>query len=151
MPFYEDQNRAQLRQMYIEAWQRHRDKLPLEPVQAQIASVIELHPEFHALLADPEAPNRDFPPELGQTNPFLHLGMHIAVREQIATDRPAGIKAAFEVLLRRAADAHDAEHHVAECLGECLWEAQRAGRPPDEQNYLSRVRRRARGKGWGKR
>jgi Domain of unknown function (DUF1841) len=141
MPFFENQSREQLRQMYLDAWQRRRDGLPLEPLQAQIAAVIDLHPEYHAMLQGPEAPARDYTPQAGESNPFLHMGLHLAVRDQLATDRPGGIRRAFETLAARAASSHDAEHQLIECLAETLWEAQRAARPPDEQAYLTRVAR----------
>ena len=66
------------------------------------------------------------------------MGLHLAVRDQIATDRPPGIRQAFDGLAQRMGSAHDAEHRIIECLAEALWEAQRAGRPPDEQAYLER-------------
>ena len=146
MPFFEDRSRGELRQMYIDAWQRHVQKLPLEPLQAQIVAIIELHPEYHALLADPEATLKDFPPELGETNPFLHLAMHMAVRDQTSTDRPAGIQRALESIARLVGSRHDAEHAVMECLAESIWESQRHGLPPNEHQYMACVRRRARGK-----
>jgi len=141
MPFFESQSREQLRHMYLEAWQRRRAGLPLEPLQAQIAAVIELHPEYHAALESSEVLARDYPPQHGQSNPFLHMGLHLAVRDQLATDRPAGIAALFDAVARRAGAAHPAEHQLIECLAETLWEAQRAGLPPDEQAYLARVTR----------
>jgi hypothetical protein len=141
MPFFENQSRDQLRQMYLDAWQRRCAGLPLEPLQAQIADVIELHPEYHAALANAAAVLRDYSPEQGESNPFLHLGFHLALRDQIATDRPAGIRRLFEAVAQRTGDAHGAEHQVMECLAEMLWEAQRAGRLPDEQDYLARVAR----------
>ncbi len=116
----------------------------MEPLEAQIADVIALHPEYHAPLEDPEgALDRDYTPEGGQSNPFLHMGLHLAIREQIGTDRPAGIRALFEKIARKLGTEHDAEHAIIECLAEALWEAQRAGRPPDEQAYLERVQRSA--------
>ncbi len=139
MPFFHDQSRDQLRQMYFDAWQRRRDGLPLEPLQAQIADVIELHPEYHAALANPDVLARDFTPQQGQTNPFLHMGLHLAVRDQLATDRPRGIRQALEAIAAHSGSLHDAEHRVIDCLAETLWEAQRAGLPPDEQAYLARV------------
>ena len=76
----------------------------------------------------------------GQSNPFLHMAMHLAVRDQIATDRPAGIRAAFEKLRRRRT-VLDAEHAIAEHLSEMIWQAQRSGSPPDEMVYLRRVQK----------
>jgi hypothetical protein len=141
MPFFHDQSRDQLRRMYVDAWRKHRERLPLEPLEAQIADVVALHPEYHAQLEKPDTVlMRDYTPEGGQSNPFLHMGLHLAVREQVATNRPHGIQAAFERLAQRCGDPHEAEHQIIECLAEALWEAQRAGRMPDEQAYLERVR-----------
>jgi hypothetical protein len=135
-------DRDALRRMYQDAWSRRRAGLPLEPLADQIATVVEQHPEYHRSIEDAAALSHEFTPEQGQSNPFLHMGMHLAVREHVATDRPPGIRAAFETLAKRIGDAHAAEHEVFECLGAALWEAQRSGRPPDEQGYLECVRRR---------
>ena len=89
--------------------------------------------------------SRDYTPEMGQTNPFLHMGMHIAIREQLGGDRPAGILVVYQRLCRRL-DSHAAEHLMMECLGETLWEAQRGGGEPDERVYLERLRQLARKK-----
>ncbi|HLS80237.1 MAG TPA: DUF1841 family protein [Steroidobacter sp.] len=142
MPFFHTQSRDELRRMYVEAWRKRRAGAPMEPLQMQIADVIELHPEYHAELENPlGAIERDYTPEGGQSNPFLHMGLHLAVREQTATDRPAGIRAAFESLARRLGSAHEAEHLIIERLAETLWEAQRSGLPPDENAYLEKVLR----------
>ena len=141
MPIFDTQSRDQLRQMYIDAWRKQREGVPMEPLEAQIADVIALHPEYQAQLERPDdVVDRDYTPESGQSNPFLHMGLHLAVRDQVATDRPPGIRQAFESLAARMGSPHDAEHRIIECLAEALWEAQRAGRPPDEQAYLSRVK-----------
>ncbi len=141
MPFFDTQSRDELRQAYVDAWRKYRERVPMEPLEAQIADVIALHPEYQAQLEDLDtALARDYSPEGGQSNPFLHMGLHLAVRDQIATDRPIGMRAAFEATVRKRGDAHEAEHAIIECLAEALWEAQRAGRPPDEQAYLERVR-----------
>jgi hypothetical protein len=146
MPFFHDQSRDQLRQMYVDAWRKHRERIPMEPLEAQIADIIELHPEYQAALEDPDRIlDRDYSPEGGQSNPFLHMGLHLAVRDQIGTDRPPGIRQSFIDLARKVGSEHDAEHQMIECLAEALWESQRTGRPPDEQAYLERVRGLARG------
>jgi hypothetical protein len=141
MPLFDNQSRDQLRQAYIEAWRKRRNGLPMEPLEMQIADVIELHPEYQAALEKPATVlDRDYSPEGGQSNPFLHMGLHLAVRDQLATNRPVGIRAAFQAVAQRVDTVHDAEHQVIECLAETMWEAQRAGRPPDETLYLQRVR-----------
>lgn len=134
-------SREELRRRYVTAWQRHRDGLPLEPLDAQIADVIALHPEYQALLEAPDALTRDFTVEQGRINPFLHMGLHLGLREQLATDRPAGIRQLHTRLAQRLGDPHAAEHRMVDVLAETLWEAQRAGRAPDEAAYLERVRR----------
>ncbi|MCX7054102.1 MAG: DUF1841 family protein [Proteobacteria bacterium] len=142
MPFFHDQGRASLRRMYVEAWRKHSASLPVEPVEDQIIRVVLLHPEYAQLLeSGPAALGRDYTPEEGQTNPFLHMGLHLAIREQVATDRPAGIAVVHRSLAARLGDVHDAEHAMIECLGEALWNAQRAGLPPDDAQYLESLRR----------
>jgi hypothetical protein len=142
MSLFAGQTREQLRLAYAEAWQRHCAGLPLSPLAAQIADVILVHPEYQALLTDPGqalafAPAADD----GRENPFLHMGMHLAIRDQIATDRPPGIRDLHRALLARAGLAHDAEHRLMEALAEVLWEAQRRNAAPDELRYLTLARR----------
>jgi len=130
-------NREQLRRLYVEAWQKQQTGKVLSPLEAMIAEVVAMHPEYHTLLNQGEdALDRDFLPEQGESNPFMHMGMHVAIREQLSTDRPAGIVDAIRALLARVQDAHAVEHQVMECLGQSLWEAQRAGQAPDEAAYL---------------
>jgi len=134
-------SRDELRRRYISAWQRRLQGLPLEPLDAAIADVIELHPEYQALLEDESGAQRPYDVEQGQTNPFLHMGLHLGLREQLATRRPAGIEAVYAALVRRLGSVHDAEHRMIEVLAETLWEAQHAGRAPDEILYLDRLRK----------
>jgi hypothetical protein len=134
-----------MRRVFLETWRKAREGLPLEPLEATLAEVIAAHPEYHRALEDPEAVDRDYLPEGGESNPFLHLSLHLALAEQLAADRPAGIRDLFQSLAGGAADRHHLEHAVLECLAEALWSAQRAGRPPDEEAYLECVRRLRRG------
>jgi len=133
------QDRNELRNMYVAAWQKHRDAEVLSPLESQIVQVIAEHPEYHdAIAGDIE---RDYTVEGGETNPFLHMGLHLAIREQVATDRPAGIAAVHRKLTQRSGDVHRAEHRMIDCLAESLWESQRNNQPPDELKYLERLRR----------
>ena len=142
MPFFHDQGRTALRRMYVEAWRKRRESLPVEPVESQIIDVVELHPEYSRLLeSGGDALERDYTPEEGQTNPFLHMGLHLAIREQVSTDRPAGIASVYRSLAAKLGQVHDAEHTMIECLGQALWHAQRSGLPPDEAAYLESLRR----------
>ncbi len=128
-----------MRRFFRAAWRKHRDGEALEPLEQLIAGVVAEHPEYQACVEHENLPT-DFTPEQGATNPFLHMGMHIAIREQVAADRPAGIAAVHRSLCRRLADAGAAEHRMMECLGESLWRAQRENCPPDERAYLECLR-----------
>jgi hypothetical protein len=130
------QSRDEIRQVYLSVWQKMQNQQLLEPMEALIAAVIEIHPEYHSLLQDAEATtHNDFSPEQGQTNPFLHMGMHIALREQADSDRPGGIQALYQKLSSRKG-RHEAEHAMMECLGQALWQAQRNATEPDQLAYL---------------
>jgi len=141
MPVFSSQNREQLRQMYLDAWRKYTARQPLEPLEAQLAAVIAEHSEYVPLLeSGRQALTTDYTPEASRENPFLHMGLHLAIREQVATDRPPGIAQIHHALSQRLGDPHTAEHAILEVLAETLWESQRAGRPPDEQRYLERLR-----------
>ncbi len=134
------QNRTELRKMYVDAWQKRCDGVPMSPLETQIADVIALHPEYHDEMAV-ETLEQEFTPERGKTNPFLHMGLHLGIREQVATNRPPGIAAVFKALSTRLGDPHVAEHQMIDCLAETLWEAQSQNSDPDEQQYLEKLRR----------
>lgn len=136
MSLFAGQSRDALRGAWRAAWHRHCDRLPLEPLQAQMADLIALHPEYQAQMAAGAVPD-----SAASANAFLHLGLHLALREQLATDRPRGIAAVHRRLSAATSDGHEAEHRMIEVLAQALWEAQRAGRMPDEQTYLEALHR----------
>ena len=135
-------DRRQIRKLFVKAWKKHQAGSPLEPLEENITAVISQHPEYHRLLENPDAAlDKDFLPESGESNPFLHLGMHISLQEQLSTNRPNGFTGLYQQLVRQIGDAHEADHLCMECLGQTLWEAQRDNRMPDEQAYLECLRR----------
>jgi len=135
------QDRDQTRQVFIKAWQKHLESKSLEPLEAIIVTIVSQHPEYQDMLTNTDkALGAEYLPENGETNPFLHMGMHIAIHEQLSTDRPSGIAGIFQQLVMLSGDAHHAEHQVMDCLGEMLWQAQREQRMPDEQAYLTCLR-----------
>lgn len=137
-------SREQARRFLIDAWRKRRENLPATPMETLAADVIAIHDEYHCLMEEGEdAVHRDWTPEQGETNPFLHLSLHIAIEEQLSIDQPPGIRATFEQLLVRHGDRHAAAHAVLECLGETLWQAGRQGTPPDGAAYLDCLRRAA--------
>lgn len=134
-------DRNALRQMWFDVYRKAQQNEALTDLEKQIREVIALHPEYHAALAAPEKfSGRDFLPEFGDVNPFLHMSLHMGLREQLNTDRPAGIAGLFRQGLLRHGDRHAVEHRCMDALAETMWLAQRAGTAPDEQHYLARLR-----------
>jgi len=141
-------SREDVRRFFCATWLKHVQGNVLTPLEATALKWIVVHPEYHALLADEtRALGEEFTVERGQTNPFLHLSMHLALEEQLSIDQPPGIVAAFRRLAARAGDEHVAAHEAMECLGEVVWTAQRAGQPADmaalNVAYLDCLQRRA--------
>jgi hypothetical protein len=134
--------RDQLRRAYSDAWRKHIAASPLTALEAMLADVIGLHPEYQALVQDGDVALAFEPGAAAVENPFLHMGLHMAVREQVAIDRPPGVRDLHRQLQAQCGDLHGAEHILMEALAETLWESQSAGRPADESHYLSIARRR---------
>ena len=136
-------SRDEARRFLIDAWAKFRDRQPLSGLEQLAAGLVSLHPEYHAVLEAPEESlGRDWSPESGNVNPFLHLSLHLAVAEQLSIDQPPGIRAQFERIRAARGDEHAALHAVLECLAEVIWSAQRHGRPPDAELYLNCLARR---------
>lgn len=135
------QDRDQMRQVFLTAWQKFNNAEPLEAMERIIAEVIALHPEYQGLFDNPDqALARDYLPEDGETNPFLHMGLHIAIREQMGAGRPFGLNEVHQQLCEKLGDEHAAEHQMLECLAQEMWQAQSEARVPDEQAYLDCIR-----------
>ncbi len=134
------ESRAEARRVFMNVWRKVSGGERLEPLEAIIADVIRQHPEYHGLLGSEASVDADFDADDGSVNPFLHMGMHVALHEQLQADRPAGVRALYQQLMASAAVPHDSEHRMLDCLGQVLWEAQRAGTMPDETRYLDCLR-----------
>ena len=135
------QNRTQMRQFFISSWRKQMAGEPMQPLESLVAGVIQQHPEYHALLNSDSELDKDYSGEGDQDNPFLHMGMHITLAEQLSTDRPIGIRDLHKQITRQHGDAHAAEHQMMECLGLVLWEASRQNRAPDETAYLDYLKK----------
>ena len=130
------QDRTKLRHFFLACWQKKDHGQPLEPLEKIVVEVVTQHPEYHTFLNE-DALDKEWTPEQGATNPFLHMGMHITLTEQLGSNRPRGIREAYGKIVAKIGDTHAAEHKMMDCLGLVLWEAQRQGRIPDEQAYLA--------------
>ncbi|HHL19219.1 MAG TPA: DUF1841 family protein [Thiothrix sp.] len=129
-------DRDGMRQFFCDCWKKEKAGVALEPLETQIVAVIKEHPEYHTVLENVEqAKAREYFPELNETNPFLHMSMHLSIREQMGMDRPVGVRSLMQSLIQHFGE-HEAEHEMMDCLAEVLWQAQKQGAEPDDQHYL---------------
>lgn len=136
-------SREQARQFFFDTWRKYRQREMLSAMEDMALEVILLHPEYQAMLDDTERyHDKDYLPEMCDTNPFLHMSMHIAIKEQISIDQPAGILKRFERLLKETGNEHDAMHQIMECLAEMIWQAQRSRSALDASIYFDCLDRR---------
>ncbi|RJG05432.1 DUF1841 family protein [Noviherbaspirillum cavernae] len=132
-----------VRRFFCETFRKQRAGEILTPLEAIARDWIVQHPEYDDALKDVDAAlAADYSVERGQSNPFLHLSMHLSIAEQISIDQPPGIRAAFTALAQRLGSGHEAHHQMMECLGEMVWASQRSGLPPDGAAYVDCIKRR---------
>jgi len=137
-------SQADVRRFFCSVYAKARSGQALEAIEIIASQWMEEHPEYHADFADADAAlERMYDVEGGKTNPFLHLSMHLSISEQCSIDQPHGIRQAVELLTARRNSLHEAHHQAMDCLGQMVWESQRAGRPPDGAAYIACVQRRA--------
>jgi len=130
-------SRTQARQLFFDTWLKYKQSKILTGLENIVLEVILIHPEYHAILDNPERYlDQDYLPEMGDTNPFLHMSMHVAIKEQLSIDQPIGIRERFERLKIITGNEHDATHQVMECLAEMIWQAQRNQTEPDAGIYF---------------
>ncbi len=131
-------SRDEARNFLFESWRKRKANELLTPLEDLVTQLITKHPEYHDVFDQPDNyHDKDYAPELGATNPFLHLMMHLTIEEQISIDQPIGIRAHFVRLTHKFESEHDAQHRMMECLGEMIWQAQRNGTQPDAAIYLN--------------
>ncbi|KPC54526.1 DUF1841 family protein [Amantichitinum ursilacus] len=135
-------SRDEARHFFIETWRKYRAQEVMTDLEKITASVLDRHPEYQPFLS-PDYIDQDWPVEYGETNPFLHISMHLAIAEQLSIDQPFGIRDLHQQLVKAAGNEHDALHWMMEGLGEMLWQAQRYNLPPDPATYLSILRKKA--------
>ncbi|MEY4285750.1 MAG: hypothetical protein RL111_2425 [Pseudomonadota bacterium] len=137
-------SQADVRRFFCSVLAKQKQGTPLDPMEALAGDWISLHPEYHEALSDEaQALARMYDVEAGQTNPFLHLSMHLTLSEQYRIDQPKGVKQALDGLTVRMGSLHRAHHEAMECLGQMVWESQRSGRPPDGHAYVDALLQRA--------
>lgn len=136
------QDRDQLRQIWFDAWNNHQSGKLLIPLHQELIKIIQLHPEYQVIFKQQEQYlGKEYLPEFGETNPFLHMSMHQGIHEQLSSGRPKGIRKVYEKLCQQTGDPHEAEHAMMESFAETLWQAQKTATMPDENAYLKRIKK----------
>ena len=136
------QDRDQLRGIWFEAWDNFKAGKDLIPLHQELINIIQLHPEYQKIFDQPEQYlGKEYLPEFGETNPFLHMSMHQGIHEQLSSSRPKGIRKVYQKLCQQFGDPHKVEHAMMEGFAETLWQAQRTGTAPDEGAYLKRIKK----------
>ncbi len=134
-------NLTDVRMFFFNVWDKSVNGVALEGLEKIAYSIILEHSEYHKILK-----NKDkyltfhWPPEAGETNPFLHLSMHMSIMEQLSIDQPRGICDLYSQLCVKIGNEHEAQHEVMECLAEMLWQAQYTKNQPDANIYLECLR-----------
>jgi hypothetical protein len=130
-------SRDQVRQFFFDTWRKYRGSEPLTPLEGLAVQVVLAHAEYHPVLDQPEKfMAQEYFPEMGETNPFLHMSLHLSVLEQLSIDQPPGIASAYQALQAKHGEAHLAQHDLMDCLAETVWRAQRDRTAPDALAYL---------------
>ncbi|MCO7227201.1 DUF1841 family protein [Pleionea sp. CnH1-48] len=137
-----NQDRTELRQQYFDVWQKLSTQQTLNPFEKELAAVIVEHKEYHGLLNDPDNYlDKDYLPEFGQVNPFLHMSLHLTLREQVSLNRPKGIRTLYEKALAWSGDLKEAEHFMMDVLVEMLWQSQKQQRPVSDSVYIKAIKK----------
>ena len=137
-------SRDQVRHFFFDAWGKFKQQQPLSQLEAVAIEIIQMHPEYQHVLDAPEQYlEQSYFPEMGETNPFLHMSLHLSILEQVAIDQPTGIAGCYKVLLDRHGNALDAQHDLMDCLAEVIWLSQRNNAPLDAEAYLQCMQRKA--------
>lgn len=137
-------SRDQARQFLFDAWAKFKQQTMLTDLEKIAIEVIQMHPEYHVILDVPARyMDQQYFPEMGETNPFLHLSLHLSVIEQISINQPIGITTIYDQLRQQYNDSHLAQHDILECLAETIWQAQRNNQPLDSETYLNLLKQKS--------
>ena len=130
-------SRDQVRQFFFDAWAKYKKQQVLTDLEAIALQVMQMHPEYHLVLDTPDRyMEQAYFPEMGETNPFLHMSLHLSVLEQVAINQPIGIAEVYQALKMKHGNEADAQHDLMDCLAESIWQAQRNGQPPNAETYM---------------
>lgn len=124
-----------MRSFFYSSWDKYKQKQRLSTLEQQLVSIILDHPEYHCIFDDPsqsETLLNSF-----TENPFLHLAMHLTIRDQITLKKPPEVSTIFHKLQQKHGDSHIVEHLLMEPLARYLIQLQQSTTPPSITDYVS--------------
>jgi hypothetical protein len=141
-------SRDEVREFFFTTWIKFKQNLALTDLEKIALGVIHMHPEYHSILDAPaKFKHQEYFPEFGETNPFLHMSLHLSILEQISINQPIGIAGIYEQLKLKHQDdhlyEHQAQHDILECLAECIWNAQQNNTALDVNYYVQLLQQKA--------
>ena len=128
------QDRKKQREFLAKSWQKYNSNKPLDPLEKLLVSITEIHHEYHDLICNIES---EYFPEQGEVNPFLHINLHLALRDQLSINMPKGVKQVHQKLIDQYKDPHVVEHLMMECIAEMIYISQKNNTAIDQESYLN--------------
>ena len=137
-------SRDEVRDFFFDTWAKYKAQQTLTDLEKIGLGVMHMHPEYHAILDAPARfKQQEYFPEHGETNPYLHMSLHLSILEQISINQPIGIADIYKQLKIKHQDEHAAQHDILECLAETIWLAQRNNTGLDTEHYLQLLQQKA--------
>jgi hypothetical protein len=130
-------NSRDIRLFLKNVWAKTQKGETLDGVELQLSGIMQIHPEYHALLNSDDFIDKVFEKE----NPIMHLFSHQALLEQLSINRPEGIVDLYAAFVKKIGDAHEAEHQMIEVLAAELYGTLHQKREFDEKKYLEDLRK----------
>lgn len=130
---------SEVRQLFFDAWGKFNLQQPLTDLEKQLVTVMVDHPEYHFMFNDPAKYLHKAYLSPEETNPFMHLGMHLVLRDQLSLNNPAGISEIYQGLAERFGNPLLAEHKMMECLNAALWQVMNQGEEFDQDRYMANL------------
>ena len=126
-------DRSAQRKFLAKSWEKYKANQLLEPLELQLAKIIEKHPEYQEIINNLDT---EYFPEQGKINPFLHINLHLSLQDQLDLDQPKGVKEIYNSLLKKIKDTHQVEHIMMEQIAEMIFNSQKNNKPMDQEQYL---------------
>jgi len=131
------QDRKKQRKFLAKSWKKYTNYKPLDPLEEQLVSIIEIHPEYQDLISNIDS---EYFPGQGEVNPFLHINLHLAIRDQLSLNQPKGVKEVHHELIKHYKDSHEVEHLMMECITEMIYISQKNNTTMDQESYLNCIK-----------